>query len=233
MSAKSSPGPRSPENISAGVLRIRVVATSISTLLMPGAVTATGSRSPRGRAQPATPIIRAAPRTHSHIPVRHRHGLNCRMRPLVPACSKATTASKQRQDIAKTRNSLGAWPAMRWILIFKSQYYQCLTETDAIPGETPAANFSGPSSFSPQKFSRKRSIRHSLYALRRARPARTAGSTSSVHTLKVWKFAKGGRERNIGRVPATRDGDTSNAGHVVGASKVNQRPSRKTSNHAL
>src|SRR5262249_37122068 len=48
MSAKSNADadPRLPENISAGSLLLRVVATTISTWLVPGTVEATGSRTP-------------------------------------------------------------------------------------------------------------------------------------------------------------------------------------------
>src|SRR4051812_19354347 len=47
MFAKDKAVPRAPENISEGSAALRVVATNISTLLVPGAVVATGTRTPR------------------------------------------------------------------------------------------------------------------------------------------------------------------------------------------
>ncbi|MGI4766432.1 MAG: hypothetical protein ACRYGP_15425 [Janthinobacterium lividum] len=62
MSAKAMPlGRRSPENMTPGTdVSSRVVATSISTRLVPGAVAATGIRTPCGRlAQPDSIASRA------------------------------------------------------------------------------------------------------------------------------------------------------------------------------
>ena len=59
MSAKDGASPRSPVNISAGLVeRVRVVATSIFTRSVDGTVSATGSKTPLGRS--AHPEIRTA-----------------------------------------------------------------------------------------------------------------------------------------------------------------------------
>jgi hypothetical protein len=52
MLAKDRPGPRAPENISEGSVGLRVVATSMSTWLVPGAAAGTGTRTPLRVEQP-------------------------------------------------------------------------------------------------------------------------------------------------------------------------------------
>jgi len=59
MLAKPGAGPRSPENISAGSTRLRVVATSMSTRLAPATVPLTGTITPRTLAQALRPDTKA------------------------------------------------------------------------------------------------------------------------------------------------------------------------------
>jgi hypothetical protein len=59
MLAKAGVAPRSPENISAGAVRLRVVATSMSTWLAPGTESPTGTSTPRTFAQAPSGSARA------------------------------------------------------------------------------------------------------------------------------------------------------------------------------
>src|SRR5450631_2283726 len=118
MSAKLGATSRPPENISAGEsARVRVVATTISTWLVPGAVAATGTRKPCGAAHAARlkavtskPDERRPKRLHSPTrPEVRSEGPLCHFdaakRRMAPSYDVAVITQRQRRGEVKHYSS--------------------------------------------------------------------------------------------------------------------------------